>query len=191
MPQVEKSNQSLPLKPLSSRKPETDWVDEISDFSDENVNIDDERVMNSSLDLPPGLKKMPLCMNPDRARHVSVANLFLFQSKENSPSASPLRERNSKSPVEHVDPKGVPADPRFELTQDIEDAIDVSQETEEETTGESLHGHFKVLYDKEEPNTVEEVKATYMRVLGEAECNVSADFLLALPPRILWLRRNL
>ncbi len=132
------------------------------------------------------------------ARHISVGNLFLSQSKENSPSASPLRERNGKSPVEHVDPKGVPADPRFGLTQDIDDAIDVSQETEEEATGESLHEHLKILYDKGELNTVEEVQAAYLRILGESKAMslqiyftkslfscIKAQTHLALPPIIL------
>ncbi len=117
--------------------------------------------------------------NNAEVRHISVASLFRSQSKENSPSASPLRARNSKSPVEDIDPKEVPADPRFVLTKDIEDAIDLSQEEGEyETHPETLlHGHFKVLYDKGELNTVEEVKAAYMRVLGNDDCNVTEDFL--------------
>jgi hypothetical protein len=116
--------------------------------------------------------------NNAEVRHISVASLFRSQSKENSPSASPSRAKDSQSPVEHIDSKGVQADPRFVLTADIEAAIDLPQETEEETTCESIfHGHFKVLYDKGELNTVEEVKAAYMRVLGDAECNVSEDFL--------------
>ncbi len=116
--------------------------------------------------------------NNAEVRHISVSSLFRSQTKENSHSASPLRERDGKSPVEHIDPKGVPADPRFILTQDILDAIDVSQETEEETTCESLlQGHLKVLYDKGELNTVEKVKAAYMRVFQEENCIVSEDFL--------------
>ncbi len=69
-------------------------------------------------------------------------------------------------------------DPRFVLTQDILDAIDVSHETEEETIVESLlHGHFKVLYMRGELNTVEQVKAAYMRVLQSEDVSVSEDFL--------------
>jgi hypothetical protein len=40
-----------------------------------------------------------------------------------------------------------------------------------------LQEHFNVLYDKGELNTIEEVKAAYMRVLGESECNVSVDYI--------------
>ncbi len=53
----------------------------------------------------------------------------------------------------------------------------MSQETDEEATGESLHEHLKVLYEKGELNTVEEVQVAYLRVLGESKSNVSADFL--------------
>jgi hypothetical protein len=198
LPRDEKSNQSLPLKPLSSRKPETNWADEISERSEEDVNMDNQSDRNSSAiradyaairaEINPGFS----VVNPEEAIvrvyssstnnvgacHISVANLFLSQSKENSPSASPLRDRKVKSSVEDIDPKEIPADPRFVLSQDILDAIDVSQETEEETMPESLlHGHFKVLYEREELNTVEQVKAAYMRVLQTEDCNVSEDFL--------------
>ncbi len=117
--------------------------------------------------------------NNAEVRHISVASLFRSQSKENSPSASPSRARDSQSPVEHIDPKGVQADPRFVLTADIEAAIDLSQEQKRKrlVCESLLHGHFKVLYDKGELNTIEEVKAAYMRVLGDTECNVSEDFL--------------
>ena len=39
------------------------------------------------------------------------------------------------------------------------------------------HGHFKVLYERGELNTIEQVKAAYMRVLQSEEINVSEDFL--------------
>jgi hypothetical protein len=72
--------------------------------------------------------------------------------------------RDSKSPVKNVDTKGDQADPRFALPADVEEAIELSQE--EETMSETLlHGHFKVLYEQGKLNTVEEVKAAYMRVL--------------------------
>jgi hypothetical protein len=116
LPQCEKSNQSLPLKPFSSRKPVTNWADEISEGSEEDVNMDNQSVRNSSAiradyaairaELNPGFS----VVNPEDAIvrvsssstnnvgacHISVANLFLSQSKENSPSASPLRERDSE-----------------------------------------------------------------------------------------------
>jgi hypothetical protein len=221
---MQKSDSAQPLKPLSSRKPETNWADETSDDSEEDVNMDKESGIDSSsirtdhslirAEINPGFSveapdnaivhESSSSANKAEARHISVASLFRSQSKENSPSASPSRARDSQSPVEHIDPKRGQADPRFVLTADIEAAIDLSQETEEETTCESLlHGHFKVLYDKGELNTVEEVKAAYMRVLGDAECNVSEDFLYditlqlyqsadrsALPLIILWLHRN-
>ncbi len=104
-----------------------------------------------------------------------MASLFLSQSRESSSSASPLREKGSKSPVEHVNPDGTQADPRFVLTEDIEAAIDLSQEIE--SCESLLQEHFKVLYDKGELITIEEVKAAYMRVLGESECNVSVDYI--------------
>ncbi len=103
--------------------------------------------------------------NNAEARHISVASLFRSQSKENSSSASSTRARDSQSPVEHINPKGVQAEPRFALTADMEAAIDLSQ------------GHFEVLYNKGELNTVEEVKAAYMRVLGNEDCHVTEDFL--------------
>jgi hypothetical protein len=123
-------------------------------------------------------------------------NFVRSQSKENSPTASPSRLRDNNSPVENVDPKGAQAVPRFALTKDIVDAIDLlSQEGgEEETMPETLlHGHFKVLHDKGELNTVEEVKAAYMRVLGNDDCiyvYIRAQTHSALPPRILWVHRN-
>jgi hypothetical protein len=149
--QVEKSNQSLPLKPFSSRKPETDLADETSDVSEEDVNIDKENGVDSSQtrtdyslireEINPGFSvvapddaivhESSSSANNAEVRHISVASLFRSQSKENSPSASPSRARDSQSPVEHIDPKGVQADPRFVLTADIETAIDLSQETEE------------------------------------------------------------
>jgi hypothetical protein len=116
LPQDEKSNQSLPLKPFSSRKPVTNWADEISEGSEEDVDMDNQSVRNSSAiradyaairaELNPGFS----VVNPEDAIvrvsssstnnvgacHISVANLFLSQSKENSPSASPLRERDSE-----------------------------------------------------------------------------------------------
>jgi hypothetical protein len=189
LPQGEKSNQSLPPKPFSSNS---------SDVSEEEVNADKEDAIDSSLnradyasiraEINSAFSSRPQndtivqepssSANNAETRYISVANLFLSQSKENTPTASPLRERNGKSPVEHIDPKEVPADPRFVFTQDILDAIDVSQETEEETMPESLlHGHFKVLYEKGHLNTIEEVKAAYMRVLQTEDCNVSEDFL--------------
>ncbi len=52
--------------------------------------------------------------------------------------------RDTKSPVDSIDPKEDEVDPRFVLTADIEASIDLSQETEEETMPETLlHAHFK------------------------------------------------
>ncbi len=48
LPQGEKSNQSLPPKPFSYRKPVTNWADEISEGSEENVNMDNQSDRNSS-----------------------------------------------------------------------------------------------------------------------------------------------
>jgi hypothetical protein len=50
LPLMEKSNQSLPLKPLSSRKPNVDWAETSPDTSDEDVNMNKESVEDSSLD---------------------------------------------------------------------------------------------------------------------------------------------
>ena len=128
LPQGEKSNQSLPPKPLSSRKPVTDWADEISDVSEEEVNNGKEEATPEAIvssqnradyasiraEINPASFSMPRndaivqvsspLANNAEVCHISVARLFLSQSKENSPSASPLRERDDKSPVEHIDP---------------------------------------------------------------------------------------
>jgi hypothetical protein len=41
-PLMEKSNQSLSLKPVSSRKPAVDWAETSPDTSDEDVNMNKE-----------------------------------------------------------------------------------------------------------------------------------------------------
>jgi hypothetical protein len=44
----QKSDSAQPTKPLSSRKPETNWADESSDDSEKDVNMDKESVIGSS-----------------------------------------------------------------------------------------------------------------------------------------------
>jgi hypothetical protein len=185
LPAMKKSNQSLPVKPVSSMKPNVDWADESPDTSDEDVNMSYVGVGDSSLDhaeINPGFsagssvnaivhesspsaegtvlcpKDLASAFKGFEAGKTRWTKFVHSQSKENSPSPSPSRVRDSKSPVEYIDPKGAQADLRFALPADAEEAIDLSQE--EEVMPETLlHGHFKVLYDQGKLNTVEEVKA--------------------------------
>jgi hypothetical protein len=109
--------------------------------------------------------------------------------------------RGTKYPTENMDPKWDQSDPRFALTADIEATVDLSQE--EEVIPETLlHGHFKVLYEKEKLNTVEEVKADICRFLATRIATLArTSFMMslfsciraqtsALPPRVLRVRRN-
>jgi hypothetical protein len=70
-------------------------------------------------------------------------------------------------------------EPRFALTPDLRAAIDQLQlEGIEEVMPEQFFmGHFKVLFEEGKFNTIEDVKAAYVRVYGTDECALSADFV--------------
>jgi hypothetical protein len=105
-------------------------------------------------------------------------------AKENAPlSASPSAEKDAPPDSQlhsFNDPGDV--DPRFQLTDDIHEAMDalIEQGEEEVMPERLLNGYFKHLFEGGNLNTIDDVKAAYARVLGTDECVVSANFVYEL-----------
>jgi hypothetical protein len=102
-------------------------------------------------------------------------------ARENSSlSASSSADKNAPpDPPVHPFNDTEDVDPRFELTDDLHEAMDalIEQGEKEVMPERLLNGHFKFLFEAGKLNTIEDVKAAYARVLGDDDLGISPEFI--------------